>query len=83
MVARSILNHPKVLFLDEPTAGLDPTSSEAVLNIILEERKRGATVFLTTHDMMEADKISDTGGFYEPGQDCRPGHAAQPEAEVR
>ncbi|MBM4029356.1 MAG: ABC transporter ATP-binding protein [Planctomycetes bacterium] len=63
MVARSILNRPRVLFLDEPTAGLDPTSAEAIRNVILEERKRGATVFLTTHDMMEADKLSDRVAF--------------------
>ena len=63
MVARSMVNRPQVLFLDEPTAGLDPTSAEAIRNIILEERRRGATVFLTTHDMREADKISDRVAF--------------------
>ena len=68
MVARSILNRPEVLFLDEPTAGLDPTSSEAIRRIILEERERGATVFLTTHDMMEADKLSDRVAFMNKGK---------------
>jgi ABC-2 type transport system ATP-binding protein len=68
MVARSILNRPRVLFLDEPTAGLDPTSAEAIRNIILEERKRGSTVFLTTHDMMEADKLSDRVAFMNQGR---------------
>ena len=68
MVARSILNRPRVLFLDEPTVGLDPTSSEAIRNIILEERERGATVFLTTHDMMEADKLSDRVAFMNQGK---------------
>jgi ABC-2 type transport system ATP-binding protein len=68
MVARSILNRPRVLFLDEPTAGLDPTSAEAIRNIILEERKRGATVFLTTHDMVEADKLSDRVAFMNQGK---------------
>lgn len=67
MVARSILNRPKVIFLDEPTAGLDPTSSEAILNVILEERARGATIFLTTHDMVEADKLSDRVAFMNEG----------------
>jgi len=68
MVARSIVNRPKVLFLDEPTAGLDPTSAESIRNIILEERERGATVFLTTHDMMEADKLSDRVAFMNQGK---------------
>jgi len=68
MVARSILNRPRVLFLDEPTAGLDPASSESIRNIILEERKRGATVFLTTHDMLEADKLSDRVAFMDQGK---------------
>jgi ABC-2 type transport system ATP-binding protein len=68
MVARAILNKPRILFLDEPTAGLDPTSSETIRNIILEERERGATVFLTTHDMMEADKLSDRVAFMNQGK---------------
>ncbi|OGD35357.1 multidrug ABC transporter ATP-binding protein [Candidatus Atribacteria bacterium RBG_16_35_8] len=68
MVARSIVNQPEVLFLDEPTAGLDPTSSRAIHNIIMQERKRGATVFLTTHDMMEADKLSDRVAFMNQGR---------------
>jgi len=68
MVARSLVNRPRVLFLDEPTAGLDPASSEAIRNIILEERNRGATVFLTTHDMLEADKLSDRVAFMNQGK---------------
>ncbi len=68
MVARSILNRPRVLFLDEPTAGLDPASSEAIRTLILAERERGATVFLTTHDMMEADKLSDRVAFMNQGK---------------
>lgn len=68
MVARSLLNRPRVLFLDEPTEGLDPTSAEAIRNIILKERQRGATVFLTTHDMMEADKLCDRVAFMNQGK---------------
>jgi ABC-2 type transport system ATP-binding protein len=67
MVARSMVNRPRILFLDEPTAGLDPTSSEAILDIILEERERGATIFLTTHDMFEADKLSNRVAFMNQG----------------
>jgi len=68
MVARSLVNRPRILFLDEPTAGLDPASAEAIRSVILEERKRGATVFLTTHDMMEADKLSDRVAFMNKGK---------------
>jgi ABC-2 type transport system ATP-binding protein len=68
MVARALLNTPKILFLDEPTDGLDPVSSEAIRNIIQEERERGATIFLTTHDMLEADKLSDRVAFINQGK---------------
>ena len=68
MVARPIVNQPQILFLDEPTAGLDPTSSLAIHNIIIQERNRGATVFLTTHDMVEADKLSDRVAFMNQGK---------------
>ncbi|MFH1560658.1 MAG: ABC transporter ATP-binding protein [Chloroflexota bacterium] len=68
MVARSMVNRPRILFLDEPTAGLDPASAEAIRSIILEERERGATVLLTTHDMMEADKLSDRVAFMSQGK---------------
>lgn len=68
MVARSLVNRPEIIFMDEPTAGLDPVSSEAIGNIILEERDRGATIFLTTHDMWEADKLCHRVAFMEQGK---------------
>ncbi|MGI2336779.1 MAG: ATP-binding cassette domain-containing protein [Dehalogenimonas sp.] len=68
MIARSIVNRPEILFMDEPTSGLDPVSAEAIRRIILEERDRGATVFLTTHDMWEADKLCDRVAFLESGR---------------
>ncbi len=68
MVARALVNRPAILFLDEPTEGLDPTSAQAIRNIIFEERQRGATVFLTTHDMLEADKLSDRVAFIDEGK---------------
>jgi len=68
MVARALVNRPNILFLDEPTDGLDPASAENIRKVILEERERGATVFLTTHDMMEADKLSDRVGFINQGK---------------
>jgi ABC-type multidrug transport system ATPase subunit len=68
MVARALVNRPRILFLDEPTEGLDPASAASIRQIILEERARGATVFLTTHDMLEADKLSDRVAFIERGK---------------
>lgn len=68
MVARSLVNRPHIIFMDEPTAGLDPVSSEAIGNIILEERDRGATIFLTTHDMWEADKLCHRVAFMNQGK---------------
>lgn len=68
MVARALVNKPRILFLDEPTDGLDPVSSETIRSIILEERAQGTTVFLTTHDMLEADKLSDRVAFIDNGK---------------
>ncbi len=68
MVARSLVNSPDVLFLDEPTDGLDPVSSQAVHRIIRDEAERGVAVVLTTHDMVEADKLSDRVAFINGGR---------------
>ena len=68
MVARSLVNTPDVLFLDEPTDGLDPASSRAIRRIIQEEAARGAAVLLTTHDMHEADELSDRTAFIHEGK---------------
>ncbi|UCE06282.1 MAG: ABC transporter ATP-binding protein [bacterium] len=68
MMARALVNTPNILFLDEPTEGLDPTSADNIRHVILEERQRGATVFLTTHDMLEADKLSERVAFINEGE---------------
>ena len=57
MVARAILHHPAVLFLDEPTAGLDPQSRLALWQILRELNAEGQTIMLTTHYMEEADTL--------------------------
>ncbi len=59
VLARAILNKPMVLFLDEPTSGLDPSTVRSIHQLILEQRDRGCTVFLTTHNMEEASKLCD------------------------
>ncbi len=66
-VARALLHDPELLFLDEPTVGLDPVNSRRVRELIRRERDAGKTVFLTTHDMTTADELCDrvaliTGG---------------------
>lgn len=68
MIARAIVHRPRILFLDEPTEGLDPISANAIRDLILEERERGATIFLTTHDMVEADRLCDRVAFINQGQ---------------
>ncbi|MGI8757302.1 MAG: ABC transporter ATP-binding protein, partial [Acidimicrobiales bacterium] len=59
MVARAIMHRPRVLFLDEPTAGLDPQARLAVWDLVRAERERGVAVVLTTHDMDEAERLAD------------------------
>lgn len=58
-LARAIIHQPKILFLDEPTSGLDPATSSYIHQLILEEKQKGTTIFLTTHNMMEASKLCD------------------------
>ena len=65
---RSILHKPKLLFLDEPTSGLDPTNSRLIKDFILELRDSGTTVFLTTHNMADADELCDRLAFMIEGQ---------------
>jgi fluoroquinolone transport system ATP-binding protein len=66
--ARSILCRPRLLFLDEPTTGLDPVSARRIKDLILQHRARGTTVFLTTHDMATADEICDRVAFLVDGR---------------
>ncbi len=68
MIARALVNTPDIIFLDEPTDGLDPVSARTIRGIIKEEAERGAAVFLTTHDMMEADHLSDRVAFINQGR---------------
>ncbi len=68
MLARAIVSNPKILFLDEPTEGLDPVSSQTIHGLIRDAVEQGTTVFLTTHDMVEADKMSDRVAFINKGK---------------
>ncbi len=66
--ARAILRTPAILFLDEPTSGLDPTTVEAIHKMILAEKERGTTIFLTTHNMYEAEKLCDNIALLNNGK---------------
>ena len=68
MMARALVNTPDLLLLDEPTDGLDPVSAIAIRDLIREEAGRGAAVLLTTHDMHEADSLSNRVAFINQGQ---------------
>jgi fluoroquinolone transport system ATP-binding protein len=66
-LARALLHRPSVLFLDEPTAGLDPVTARRIRDLIRDTRGEGATVFLTTHDMATADELCDRVAFLVDG----------------
>ena len=56
-VIRALVHNPKILFLDEPTVGLDPTTARKTRDLIKQLNKEGITILLTTHYMDEADKL--------------------------
>ena len=58
-LARALLNRPELLFLDEPTSGLDPMTSKKIHRLLEELKAVGTTIFLTTHDMVEATELCD------------------------
>ncbi len=68
MIARSMMHDPEVLFLDEPTTGLDPAARLFVWDRIRELQARGVTIFLTTHDMDEAATLADRVGVVDHGK---------------
>ncbi len=67
ILARAIMHKPELLFLDEPTSGLDPTTSQHIHELIFELKNEGATIFLTTHDMVEATKLCDNVALLNEG----------------
>ncbi|HJQ48522.1 MAG TPA: ABC transporter ATP-binding protein [Amycolatopsis sp.] len=68
MIARALMHQPKVLFLDEPSTGLDPQARLFVHERVTELREHGVTVVLTTHDMDEAAKLCDRVGIVDHGK---------------
>ena len=67
-VVRALLNKPRLLFLDEPTSGMDPVNGRRIMDLILARRAAGATIFLTTHDMHVADALCDRIAFMIDGE---------------
>jgi ABC-2 type transport system ATP-binding protein len=64
-IARALLHEPRLLFLDEPTAGLDPEAAHLVRDFIAELKKEGRTIFLCTHNLDEADRLCDRIGVFK------------------
>ena len=67
-LARALLGGPRLLFLDEPTAGLDPAAARGIWRLLEEEREKGMTILLTTHNMVEAQRLCDRVALLHEGR---------------
>ena len=67
-IATTLINQPKIIFLDEPTTGLDPQARRNLWDLILDIRKQGATVIITTHYMDEAEVLCDRVAIIDNGK---------------
>ena len=65
---RSIMHNPQLMFFDEPTSGLDPVNAHTIKEIILEQKRQGKTIFLTTHNMTVAEQLCDRVAFIVDGR---------------
>lgn len=68
VLARALITKPEILFLDEPTSGMDPDIASYLRDFILKINKQGTTMFITTHDMNEAEKLCDRIAFFNNGK---------------
>jgi ABC-2 type transport system ATP-binding protein len=68
MIARALLHHPRILFLDEPTVGLDANIRRRIWSLIKKIQQSGTTIFLTTHYIEEAEFLADRVAFLESGR---------------
>lgn len=76
-LACAIVHKPRLLFLDEPTAALDPATTEEIHELLRELQKSGTTIFLTTHNMEEADELCDRVAFLNKGKIVELGKPAE------
>jgi ABC-2 type transport system ATP-binding protein len=72
-IGAAVMHDPKVLFLDEPTGGLDPKSAKTMKDILLDMRQRGTTIFMTTHILEIAERMCDRVGIINNGKLIRVG----------
>jgi len=68
MIARALMHSPKILFLDEPTAGLDPAIRRRIWSLVKKIQQAGATIFLTTHYIEEAEFLAERVAFLDEGK---------------
>ncbi|OLF16730.1 ATP-binding cassette domain-containing protein [Actinophytocola xanthii] len=81
-LAASLITQPAVIFLDEPTTGLDPRSRQQVWEVVNELVRNGVTIFLTTQYLEEADRLADQIAVVDGGRIVAQGHAAQLKQQV-
>ena len=81
-LAQALVHQPEVLFLDEPTIGLDVAARKKIWEHIRMLRKNGMTIFITTHYMDEADQFCDRVGIISKGPGCGPGLPPGIESQV-
>lgn len=77
ILARAVFNRPKLLFLDEPTAALDPGTTRDIHELLRDLNREGTTIFLTTHNMEEADRLCHTVSFLDYGHIVESGSPEQ------
>ncbi|MEM3596112.1 MAG: ATP-binding cassette domain-containing protein, partial [Candidatus Bathyarchaeia archaeon] len=68
LICMALINEPEILFLDEPTGGLDVQSARLIRSMLFELNQGGATIFLTTHNMDEADQLCDRVAIIDKGR---------------
>ena len=76
-LARALMQEAKILFLDEPTSGLDPATTREIHTILREQKERGTTIFLTTHNMYEAESMCDHVALLSKGSIIEYGHPSE------